>query len=236
MAIELDANPYCSAAELLSALRRRHRLTLDELGERAAVAPAQLCRYEQGAVEPTLATLRRILAAFGWSLTFGLEPTMAAVDERLAVDKDPFQLCGVEVIALVEIAACAAADGALLAVGGEIAAVLQGLPVATTDVVLHVHPDHLSVLAAAAAQVHRQLLQGRDGAWELPFLDTCAVVRPAEALPATTVASLAFAPWLKRQEVPVVTLDGLLASGALRPTAAALVARMVERAAAGSIP
>lgn len=55
-------------------------------------------------------------------------------------------------------------------------------------------------------------------------------------LPATTLASLGFAPWLKRQQVPVVTLDELVASGALGPTAVAMVARMPEIKATGSIP
>jgi transcriptional regulator with XRE-family HTH domain len=218
MTAELDRKQYRSVGSLLRALRERHRLTLDQLGERAAVAPAQLCRYERDTVEPSIATMRRILAAFGWAPTFGLEPTTAAIDEKLAVNKNPFQLCEIEVIALVEIAACAAGDGTALVLGGEIATVLQGLPAATVDVVIHVHPDHVKILAAAAA-AHRQITEGRDGELELWSPGSSAIVRLSEVMPPSTMARLDFAPWLKRQEVPVVTLAELIASDALGPTA-----------------
>jgi transcriptional regulator with XRE-family HTH domain len=56
MTAEPDRKQYRSVGSLLRALRERHRLTLDQLSERTAVAPAQLCRYERGAVEPSIAT------------------------------------------------------------------------------------------------------------------------------------------------------------------------------------
>jgi transcriptional regulator with XRE-family HTH domain len=236
MTAEPDRKQYRSVGSLLRALRERHRLTLDQLGERVAVAPAQLCRYERGAVEPSIATMRRILAVFGWAPTFGLEPTTAAIDEKLAVDKDPFQLCGIDVIRLVEIAACAAGDGAALVLGGEIAAVLQGLPMATVDVVINVHPDHVKILAAAAAAAHRQIIEGWDGELELWTPSTNAIVRLSEVMPPSTLARLDFAPWLARQEVPVVTLGELIASDALGPTARALAVRMAEKRSVESIP
>jgi len=236
VATELDERHYGSAAQLLAALRRRHLLTLDQLGERAAVAPAQLCRYEKGATEPSIATLRRILAAFGWNLTFGVEPTTAAADERLDAGKGPLQLLELDVIALIEIAACAAGDGAALVVGGEVAAVLQGVPVSTDDMVVHVHPQHVRTLARAAAAAHREIAEGPAGRLELRFRRSMAVVVPAEVLPPSTLASLDFAPWLARDALPVVPLDELCASGALRPAAVVLATRMAERLVAESIP
>src|SRR5581483_87497 len=75
---------YRSSAELIRAIRDVYVLTQDELAGRTGLSRYQLCRWENGVREPTLAMLRQVLGEFGLAVTFGMEPSTAALDERLA--------------------------------------------------------------------------------------------------------------------------------------------------------
>jgi transcriptional regulator with XRE-family HTH domain len=124
----LDHRTYRSVAELIKALRWRHLLTQQQLAERTGVAQAQLSRYEKGTAEPSLATLRRLLEPLGWAPTLGLEPSTAALDECFRAGHTAAELLGPDVVSVAVLAAQAAADGADIVVGGDAAAVLQGVP------------------------------------------------------------------------------------------------------------
>jgi transcriptional regulator with XRE-family HTH domain len=71
------------AADVLSAARLRAGLTQRELAERAGTSQSTVNRYEKGAVEPSLATLQRLVEACGLELRISLaEPD--GHDEQLA--------------------------------------------------------------------------------------------------------------------------------------------------------
>lgn len=228
---------YSTVADLLRALWREHLLTQQELATHLGLDRAQLCRYEKGVQEPSLATLRKMLDALGWALTLALEPSTAEVDRRLDEPFDAGELLGLDVPALLEVAAAAVAKGADLVVGGEVAAVLQGVPVESADLVFHVRPAHVDVLVRAArTRVAATERYGEPGRLELRRVDVVALVVPVEVLPASRVVRREFRPWLSGRELPVVDLAVLYESGGLGPAAMALVARMAERAGAESIP
>jgi transcriptional regulator with XRE-family HTH domain len=67
---------------LLREARRRAGLSQAELGQRVGRAQTQIARWERGAVEPSVETLRRLVNACDLELTVGL----AARDDSYAVD------------------------------------------------------------------------------------------------------------------------------------------------------
>jgi transcriptional regulator with XRE-family HTH domain len=83
MAHRIQDRTYRSTAQLRRAIRDDHLLTQDELAGRTGLSRYQLCRWEKGAREPTLGMVRRLLSEFGLAVTFGVEPSTAALDERL---------------------------------------------------------------------------------------------------------------------------------------------------------
>jgi transcriptional regulator with XRE-family HTH domain len=56
------------AGWLLQAVRRRHGLTQAELGQRAGTSQPVISAYEHGHRDPTLTTLRKLIAAGGEQL------------------------------------------------------------------------------------------------------------------------------------------------------------------------
>lgn len=70
------------AAEVITEARSRAGLGLRELARLAGTSHATLHRYERGDVDPTGATLERIVAACGYDLRVTLVPTDRA-DEHL---------------------------------------------------------------------------------------------------------------------------------------------------------
>lgn len=62
------------AGQVLKDARRRAALSQGELARRAGVAQSMISAYENGAREPTLPTLRRLLSAAGFGLALALEP------------------------------------------------------------------------------------------------------------------------------------------------------------------
>jgi transcriptional regulator with XRE-family HTH domain len=69
---------------LLVEARRRAGLSQRELAARAGVAQQEIARYERGRVTPSLERLRRLIAACGLELTFGLARADASYDEAIA--------------------------------------------------------------------------------------------------------------------------------------------------------
>lgn len=236
---ELDRRQYRSTAELLIAIRHRHLITQSELAERSGVARPQLARYESGSVEPSVATLRRLLDGLGWKLTFGLEPTTAVLDAQLARPYDLAKLLGFDVRRTVELAALAAADGLDVVVGGDAAAVLQGVPAATRHAVLHLRADHLRRFATAAAARLASVVETRDSddVFELYLGDGVFAVLLVDVLPPTRHVRPDLESWPEGLAAPVVDLATLLTSeSALSATALALAHRMGDLRVSESIP
>ena len=86
-----------SAAELLVAARRGALLTQHEVAARAGVPQSMLSAYESGRREPTLPTLRRLVAATGGTLSVEVVParppyrpmTVRALAEEVAAAPEP---------------------------------------------------------------------------------------------------------------------------------------------------
>ena len=154
--IEPDRARFRQVPELLQYLCDYRGLTQAELAQRCGVRREQVSRWMNGTAEPNLGRLRAALAPLGLAPVIALEPTPAALDAALALPTDLDQLLDWNVIDLLGTVAAAAAEDLDVVVGGEVAAVLQGVPLATRHLVLHVRPEHrfrLFRLAAARWQV-----------------------------------------------------------------------------------
>jgi DNA-binding XRE family transcriptional regulator len=92
MARRILDRTYRSTVQLMRAIGDEHVLTQHELAGRTGLSRYQLCRWEKGAREPTLAMVRRLLGEFGLAVTFGVEPSTAALDQRLEAGVDAIGL------------------------------------------------------------------------------------------------------------------------------------------------
>lgn len=63
------------AASVVTAARRRAGLTQVELARRAGISQPVVSMYERGRRDPSVETLRRLLAAAGWQLVLGFRAT-----------------------------------------------------------------------------------------------------------------------------------------------------------------
>ena len=75
-----------NAGRLVSDARTRSTLTQRELAERSGTSQSAIARLESGATRPTLATLKRTLAAAGFALRCELVP-LADPDPVVALYK-----------------------------------------------------------------------------------------------------------------------------------------------------
>jgi transcriptional regulator with XRE-family HTH domain len=67
-------------AKLLRETRARHGLSQSRLARRAGTTQAVVSRIERGETSPSMATLRRLLAAMGWELDAGLRRSPDVAD------------------------------------------------------------------------------------------------------------------------------------------------------------
>lgn len=242
MARRIDNRTYRSTAELIRAIRDQHLLTQDELAGRAGLSRYQLCRWEKGAREPTLEAVRRVLSSFGLAVTFGVEPSAAALDERLEPGVDGIGLDAWLLANRVVWPALAA--GVPMVVGGEFAAGLQGVPIEEPEMVLHLRLNDLDAL-------HRVVLTARCtlGVFgcslgtlepeEITVGSELAVIALLGSIRVLLVEELPTARMItvERQfvedrtpiDVPVVPLVELRESGILGSAAAALAGRLLQR-------
>lgn len=227
-----------TVAELLLAVREHRSLTQQELARLSGLERSQLNRYEKGRQEPSLVTLRRVLGTLGWALVLKVEPATARLDEALDRAPDVLRLLGLEVPRVLEIAALAHENGAGLAVAGEVAAVLQGVPVCTTDIQILVRPHDVGLVVKAAATFHHGVTDCFDDSGDLVLFvgEVRARLVESQVLPASRLVKVDFESWFSGRPVPVVDLAVLCESGALGAGAAALVRRMAHRSGTESIP
>ncbi len=243
MSRRIHDRTYRSPAELIRAIRDEHLLTQDELAGRAGLSRYQLCRWEKGAREPTLEAVRRVLGSFGLVVTFGVEQSTAALDERLELGADAMGLDAWLLAHRVVWPALAA--GVPMVVGGEFAAGLQGVPIEDPEMVLHLRRPDLEALNRVVQTARctlgvfgsslgtlepEEIMVGG----ELAVIALVGVIRilVVEELPVARVVTV------ERQfvgdrtpiDVPVVPLVALQESGILGSAAAALAERLVQRA------
>lgn len=64
-----------NAANLLSAVRRAHKLDQQTLARRAGTSQAQISRIERGKTSPSVSTLQRLLRAMGEQLEISSTPS-----------------------------------------------------------------------------------------------------------------------------------------------------------------
>jgi transcriptional regulator with XRE-family HTH domain len=69
------------SADLLREARLRAGLSQAELGRRVQRSQSQIARWERGDVKPSLETLRELIRACGFELTFGLANYDDSYDE-----------------------------------------------------------------------------------------------------------------------------------------------------------
>lgn len=243
MAHRIQDRTYRSAAELVRAVRDEHVLTQDELAGRTGVSRYQLCRWEKGAREPTLEMVRRILDEFDLAVTFAVEPTTAALDERLEPGADPI---GLDAWLLANrVIWPALAVGVPMVVGGEFAAGLQGVPIENPEMVVHLRLADLDtfhrvvrtarctlgVLGSSLDPLEREEITVGS---ELAVVAIAGTIRVllVDELPVARVISVErrFVEDKTPIDVPVVPLVVLREPGMLGAAAAALAARLLARA------
>ncbi|MGC1735211.1 MAG: helix-turn-helix transcriptional regulator [Pseudonocardiaceae bacterium] len=243
MAHRIQDRTYRSTAELMRAIRDEHLLTQDELAGRTGLSRSQLCRWEKGAREPTLQMVRRLLGEFGLAVTFGVEPSTAALDERLEPGVDAI---GLDTWLLANrVLWPALLAGVPMVIGGEFAAALQGVPLEDPEMVLHLRMTDLTafhrmvhtarcsmgVLGSSLDPLEPEEITVGSELAVVAMVGTIRVLLVDE-LPVARVISV------ERQfvgdktpiDVPVVPLVMLPESGMLGTLAAALAQRLLARA------
>ncbi len=241
MTRRVDDRTYRSTAELIKAIRDQHLLTQDELAGRTGFSRYQLCRWEKGIREPTLLTVRRMLSPFGLAVTFGVEPSTAALDEQLqpgvhGIGLDAWLLAN-------RVVWPALAAGVSMVVGGELAAGLQGVPIEEPEMVLHLRPAELSALHRVA-RAARCTLGIFGSSWdplepaEITVGGELAVITMSDSIRVLLVEELPVAKVITVEprfagdrppiDVPVVPLAQLRESGILGSVAAALAGRLLQ--------
>lgn len=243
MAHRIQDRTYRSTAELMRAIRDEHLLTQDELAGRTGLSRSQLCRWEKGAREPTLQMVRRLLGEFGLAVTFGVEPSTAALDERLEPGVDAI---GLDTWLLANrVLWPALLAGVPMVIGGQFAAALQGVPLEDPEMVLHLRMTDLTafhrvvhtarcsmgVLGSSLDPLEPEEIMVGSELAVVAMVGTIRVLLVDE-LPVARVISV------ERQfvgdktpiDVPVVPLVMLPESGMLGTLAAALAQRLLARA------
>jgi transcriptional regulator with XRE-family HTH domain len=243
MAHRIQDRIYRSPAELMRAVRDEQVLTQDELADRIGVSRYQLCRWEKGAREPTMEMVRRILGEFDLAVTFGVEPSTAALDKRLEPGADPIGLDAWLFANRVIWPALAA--GVPMVVGGEFAAGLQGVPIEDPEMVLHLRLTDLMAFhrvvrtARCSLGVFGSSLDPLDPeeitvGSELAVVAMVGTIRVllVDELPVARVISVErrFVEDKTPIDVPVVPLAVLRESGMLGTAAEALAQRLLHRA------
>jgi transcriptional regulator with XRE-family HTH domain len=243
MAHRIQDRTYRNTAELMRAIRDEHLLTQDELAGRTGLSRSQLCRWEKGAREPTLEMVRRLLGEFGLAVTFGVEPSTAALDERLAPGVDAIGLDTWLMANRVLWPALLA--GVPMVIGGEFAAALQGVPLEDPEMVLHLRLTDLTAFHRVVHTARCSMgvlgssldpLEPEDitvGS-ELAVVAMVGTIRVllVDELPVARVISVErqFVEDKTPINVPVVPLVTLPESGMLGTLAAALAQRLLARA------
>jgi hypothetical protein len=220
--VEPDRARFRSTAQLVLYLCDYLALSQAQVATRCGVGRPQLSRWINGSAEPTPARLRAALEPLGWRPVITLRPTEAALDEWLARPLDLDALLGYYVLHLLCTVTDAVAEGLDVVVGGEVAAVPQGVPVSTRRLTAIVREEHREAFVRLARgrrhgvgrPVVRHDSQDEQVGWVDPdeSIESGPVVarlRVSGSRPPTRLAQVDH-PRQAGRELPVVTLDALL--------------------------
>lgn len=218
--IDPERARFHAAADVLRYFSDLHECTQTQLAERCGVRREQMTRWLTGAREPTLSRLSGVLEPLGWTPVLMLERTEAAVNDLVDGADPPERLLGYDVRAIVNTARAGVEAGLDVVVGGEAAAVLQGISVPTRHLVLHVRPDHcMPFLRLAAKRWHD--VTPLCGGWVLRHGPVSVDVVSAPVRPASRIVTDT-----EGRTTLVVDLDELLAApDGVGPSVRAVAAR-----------
>ncbi|MGI8815882.1 MAG: hypothetical protein ACR2G2_11590 [Pseudonocardia sp.] len=212
---------FRTAADLIQYLCDLHLFTNGELADRCQIRREQVSRWLGGVHQPNLGNLTEALDKLGWTLVLSLERKPADLDELIANPPPLHQLLEHPVRAILEAVSAAAEAGLDVVVGGEVAAVLQGIPVPTRQLALHVCPEHRERFLRLAAK--RRLVSAvelADG-WVVRSGPVTAEVRLASVRPPSRIVTDDAG-----RPIPVVDLEQLMADPqSLGPSVRALATR-----------
>lgn len=165
--VEPDRARFRCVADLIQYLCDYLGLNQAELAARCGTRSEQVSRWVTGSNEPGLARLKATLEPLGWAPTIMLEPTKAVVDELLARPWELDELLEWPIRDIV-VTVAIAAESLDVAVGGEVAAVLQGVPLRTRHLVVHVRDEYRDRF--------EEVVRARRQGWEPSFEGGCARV------------------------------------------------------------
>jgi transcriptional regulator with XRE-family HTH domain len=75
-------------ARIVRFARERHGLTQEELSERSGISQSLISRYERGLVEPSLATVQRLLNAAGAVMTIDVDGSRMIDTTRFPTEEE----------------------------------------------------------------------------------------------------------------------------------------------------
>jgi transcriptional regulator with XRE-family HTH domain len=82
------ANPLEMGARIVRFARERHGLSQEELSNRSGVSQSLISRYERGLVEPSLATVQRLLNAAGAVMTIDVDGSRMIDTTRFPTEEE----------------------------------------------------------------------------------------------------------------------------------------------------
>jgi hypothetical protein len=152
------------------------------------VGRVQVTRWLNGDREPPLSKLGALLAPLGWKPMIVLERTEEAVSNLTMEPASLGELLDYDIAEMLGTVRAGVEAGFDVVVGGEVAAVLQDVPVPTRHLVLHVRPEHVIPFLRLATKRWQDATQV-DGQWRLRHGPVSADVVSAEVRPASRIVT-----------------------------------------------
>lgn len=213
---------FASPADVLRYLCDFHCWSHAQLAERCGVRREQVTRWLNRRNELTLHRLAELLEPLGWEPRLGIVRTE---DALAALHTDPpHTLLEYSVHSLVRVAADAAGEGLDVIVGGEVAAVLQGVSVPTRMITLFVRPQHDQAFVDLARKRWMDVEQV-GGKRHVRAGHVLADLRLAPVLPPSRLVEF------EGRDVPVVDLRELVRdAAAIEESVRAAAGRLLDRA------
>lgn len=217
---------FASAADVFRYLADLNGWTHAQLAERCAVRREQITRWLNRANEPTLARLTEMLEPLGWTPQITIVRTEDALAELHTQPTPPYALLEYSVQAILTSVSEATENGLDVVVGGEVAAVLQGVPVPTRQLVLFVRPEHREPFAKIVAKHWMSVERYTTGRWDVRSGPLTAEIRLAPVRPASRIVADD-----EGRPIPVVDLEELVQDAtAIGGSVRAAAGRLIDRA------
>jgi transcriptional regulator with XRE-family HTH domain len=196
---------FRAAADVFRYLADLNGWTHAELAQRCGVRREQVTRWLNRDNEPTLARLAETLEPLGWTPLIMLARTEDALIELHRSPPPLDELLEYPVRAILGVVADAVESGLDVVVGGEVAAVLQGVPTPTRQLVLHLRPEHRERFAALVCERWMSVEPLAVGRWQVRSGPVTAEIRLAPVRPASRIVGDH-----DQRPIPVVDLEELM--------------------------